>query len=90
MSERLNFAIDGEFLTNIARDWFWNMNKSYKKCEELLLSCMAGGSEEEKRHIGAAKDLIFCTSAAGLRCGTLRWAIRSSIWMKLVPQPRPR
>lgn len=50
MSEKLNFAIDGEFLTNIARDWFWNMNKSYKKCEELLLSCMAGGSEEEKRH----------------------------------------
>ena len=31
MSEKLNFAIDGEFLTNIARDWFWNMNKSYKK-----------------------------------------------------------
>ena len=56
MSERLNFAIDGEFLTNIARDWFWNMNKSYKKCEELLLSCMAGGSEEEKRHV--CQDII--------------------------------
>lgn len=56
MSEKLNFAIDGEFLTNIARDWFWNMNKSYKKCEELLLSCMAGGSEEEKRHV--CQDII--------------------------------
>lgn len=47
MSEKLNFAIDGEFLTNIARDWFWNMNKSYKKCEELLLSCMAGAAKKK-------------------------------------------
>lgn len=30
MSEKLNFAIDGEFLTNIARDWFWNMNSFFE------------------------------------------------------------
>lgn len=111
MSEKLNFAIDGEFLTNIARDWFWNMNKSYKKCEELLLSCMAGGSEEEKRHVcqdiiegrkklvginefelvdDNGKVLISCTSAAGLRFGILRWATRSSIWTRLIPQPKHR
>lgn len=51
MSERLNFSIDGEFLTNVARDWFWNMNKPYKKCEELLFSCMEGGDKEEKRRV---------------------------------------
>ena len=40
MGEQLHFSMDGEFLTAIARDWFWNMDKPYKKCEELLLSCM--------------------------------------------------
>lgn len=48
MGEQLHFSMDGEFLTAIARDWFWNMDKPYKKCEELLLSCMMGGNEEEK------------------------------------------
>ena len=56
MSERLNFSIDGEFLTNVARDWFWNMNKPYKKCEELLFSCMEGGDKEEKRRV--CQDII--------------------------------
>lgn len=47
MGEQLHFSMDGEFLTAIARDWFWKMDKPYKKCEELLLSCMMGGNEEE-------------------------------------------
>lgn len=37
MGEQLHFSIDGELLTAIARDWFWKMDKPYKKCEELLL-----------------------------------------------------
>ena len=49
MGEQLHFSMDGEFLTAIARDWFWNMDKPYKKCEELLLSCMMGGNEEGKK-----------------------------------------
>ena len=56
MGEQLHFSMDGEFLTAIARDWFWNMDKPYKKCEELLLSCMTGGNEEEKRHV--CQDII--------------------------------
>lgn len=56
MGEQLHFSMDGEFLTAIARDWFWNMDKPYKKCEELLLSCMMGGNEEEKRHV--CQDII--------------------------------
>lgn len=43
MGEQLHFSMDGEFLTAIARDWFWKMDKPYKKCEELLLSCMIAG-----------------------------------------------
>ena len=30
MGEQLHFSMDGEFLTAIARDWFWNMDKPYK------------------------------------------------------------
>ena len=56
MGEQLHFSMDGEFLTAIARDWFWKMDKPYKKCEELLLSCMMGGNEEEKRHV--CQDII--------------------------------
>lgn len=56
MGEQLHFSMDGEFLTAIARDWFWNMDKPYKKCEELLLSCMMGGNEEEKRYV--CQDII--------------------------------
>ena len=56
MGEQLHFSMDGEFLTAIARDWFWNMDKPYKKCEELLLSCVMGGNEEEKRHV--CQDII--------------------------------
>lgn len=56
MGEQLHFSMDGEFLTAIARDWFWNMDKPYKKCEELLLSCMTGGNKEEKRHV--CQDII--------------------------------
>lgn len=56
MGKQLHFSMNGEFLTAIARDWFWNMDKPYKKCEELLLSCMMGGNEEEKRHV--CQDII--------------------------------
>lgn len=56
MGKQLHFSMDGEFLTAIARDWFWNMDKPYKKCEELLLSCMMGGNEEKKRHV--CQDII--------------------------------
>ena len=48
MGEQLHFSMDGEFLTAIARDWFWNMDKPYKKCEELLLSCMMGATRKKK------------------------------------------
>ena len=60
MGEQLHFSMDGEFLTAIARDWFWNMDKPYKKCEELLLSCMMGGNEEEKRRCHAERTTDLC------------------------------
>lgn len=42
--ETLHFSIDGEFVTNLARIWFWDEEKDYEVCEELLLNCM--GTDE--------------------------------------------
>lgn len=47
--DELHFSIEGEFITNVARSWFWDEDKPYEKSEELLMSCMCGGSDTEKR-----------------------------------------
>ena len=40
-NERLvGFMVDGEFITDLARQWFWVEKKGYDKSEELLLSCL--------------------------------------------------
>ena len=36
----LQFKIDGEFICRLARTWFWDENRPYEKCEELLLDCL--------------------------------------------------
>lgn len=38
--ETLCFKIEGEWVTNIARSWFWDENKDYEVVEELLLNCL--------------------------------------------------
>lgn len=56
--EYLQWKIDGEFICDIARQWFWEENRDYEKCEELLLSAL-GTDEltlEEKKEI--ARDII--------------------------------
>lgn len=40
MSEQLSFKIEGEFITNLVRSWFWNERRPYEVCEELLLNCL--------------------------------------------------
>ncbi len=36
------FGVEGEFITNLAREWFYLEKRPYKKVEELLLNCMCG------------------------------------------------
>jgi hypothetical protein len=38
----LAFNVQGEYITQTARDWFYLERKPYNKVEELLLSCMYG------------------------------------------------
>lgn len=55
-TETLHFSIDGEWLTDFARQWFWNENKPYEVVAELLGSCIAADDDNEKDTI--IRDII--------------------------------
>ena len=43
MGERqLTFAIQGEFITRLAREWLFYEGKDIEKIMDLLLNCMGG------------------------------------------------
>lgn len=50
---RLSFQVDGEFITNLSRQWFWDEDKDYEIVEELLLNCLITDdlSLEERKSI---------------------------------------
>lgn len=56
--ETLQWKVDGEFICDIARTWFWDENKPYEKCEELLLCVLVTDelSLDEKKKI--AQDIL--------------------------------
>lgn len=55
MSEavQVGWRIDGEFITQLAREWLWLERKPYEKAEELLLSCLVTDqiTDTEKKDI---------------------------------------
>jgi len=44
-TKKLQFSIEGSFITRIAKEWFFIEHKPYETVEELLLSCMQGSDE---------------------------------------------
>lgn len=70
----LAFNIQGEFITQTARDWFYLERKPFEKVKELLLSCMCGIDipkdilnqyvedilKFKRKFIGETKDNTFC------------------------------
>ncbi len=52
------FNIDGNYITNLAREWFYLEKKPYKKVEELLLSCMCGTSIDLRTLKGYVEDIL--------------------------------
>ena len=40
--KQLHFNVSGEFITDLARSWFYDEKRPYDKVEELLLGCMGG------------------------------------------------
>lgn len=47
----MHFNLNGEFLTNLVRQWFWEQNKDYNLIEDILLNCLHNDylSLEEKK-----------------------------------------
>ena len=54
----LSFGITGEFITKVAREWFFIEDKPYSVVEELLLSCMCGTDTPEGQLKLMAQDLL--------------------------------
>ena len=71
----VNFQIEGEFVCDLARVWFWDEGREYSKCEELLLSCLVTDQitlEEEdcRRNPGRAEET--CRREQFVTCGQWR------------------
>lgn len=70
----LAFNVQGEFITQIARDWFYLERKPFEKVKKLLLSCMCGTNIQKeilnqyvedilkfkRKFIGETKNNTFC------------------------------
>lgn len=69
----VSFSIDGEGITNIAREWLFVSHRGYAKAEELILECMKGTehTEEELKIMARRVILGFATFIGNSRDGTL-------------------
>lgn len=54
----MEFNITGEYITNLARDWFYKERRPYKEIEKLLLACMCGTNMHEDLLKSYAFDII--------------------------------
>lgn len=59
----LQFDIEGEYLTSLAREWFYVEGKGYDKCIELLNGCMSGTDETKEQIRRHAEDLLLGRAA---------------------------
>lgn len=71
---KLAFNVQGEHITQTARDWFYLERKPYNEVEELLLSCMSGTNmaketlkqyvedilKFKRKFVGETKNDTFC------------------------------
>lgn len=54
----LCFSVQGEFITNLAREWLFCEGKDFEKIIELLESCMCGSEMSEKQIRRYAEDVL--------------------------------
>lgn len=54
----VTFGIEGEFVTNLAREWFYLEKRPYEKVEALLLSCMCGTDISLDTLKGYVEDIL--------------------------------
>ena len=56
--ECVSFKIDGEWLTDLVRSWFWDENKEYSVCEELLLNSLVNPDISIEERKDTARQII--------------------------------
>lgn len=61
--KRISFDIHGEFITQIAREWFYTGEKSIEKVMELLINSMAGTNTPEVQIRRYAEDILIGRAA---------------------------
>ena len=57
-NKTLCFSVQGEFITNLAREWLFREGKDIKKTIDLLESCMCGSEMSEKQIRRYAEDVL--------------------------------
>ncbi|MBU5680102.1 hypothetical protein [Blautia sp. MSJ-9] len=63
MMKELSFSIDGETITKMAREWFYEGEKSFEKIMEFLFSCMSGTDTPEAQLRRYAEDILIGRAA---------------------------
>lgn len=61
--KEINFDIQGEFITQMVKEWFFVENRGYDKVMELLLSCMEGTEQSEKELKRLGEDILLGRAA---------------------------
>lgn len=62
-ARELSFDVRGEFITQMAKEWFYCENRGYDKVMELLFSCMEGTEQSEKEIRRLAEDILLGRTA---------------------------
>lgn len=57
-TKNLQFAVTGEFVTQISREWLWLEGKPWSVVEELLLSCMPGTNKTKEELVDLALKVV--------------------------------
>lgn len=59
----LSFNVEGEFITQLAKEWLFYEGKEFEKVMELLLSCMCGTDMSEETLKRFAEDILIGRAA---------------------------
>lgn len=62
-AKEFTFDILGEFITNIAREWFYTGEKSYENVMKVLMDCMTGTDTPDEQIRRYAEDILLGRAA---------------------------
>lgn len=78
---RISFDIHGEFITQLAREWFYTGEKSHEKVIEILMDSMTGTDTPEAQMLCIAETM---QEATRKHCASFRQELKC-ITMVITP-----